>query len=155
MGDPEAPLLLFLHGFPEYAGAWDEVLPAFAGSLPCGGARPARLCALLQAGGRRGLPHQAPGARHAGARRSALAGPAVHLVAHDWGASVAYATAIAAPSRVARLAVINGVHPGPFQRALIEDEAQRAASTYIHDLRDPERRGAAVGQRLREADGAC
>src|SRR4029453_14196180 len=33
MGDPAAPLLLFLHGFPEYSGAWDEVLPAFAGSF--------------------------------------------------------------------------------------------------------------------------
>ena len=73
---PQAPLMLFLHGFPEYSGAWDEVLPAFAG-LPCGGARPARLCALLQARGPRGLPHQAPGARHPGARRPLLAGPAV------------------------------------------------------------------------------
>ena len=60
------------------------------------------------------------------------------LVAHDWGASVAYATAIAAPSRIAKLVVINGVHPGPFQRALIEDEAQRQASAYMHYLRAPE-----------------
>ena len=45
--------------------------------------------------------------------------------------------AIAAPRRMARLAVINGVHPGPFQRALIEDEAQRAASSYMHELRAP------------------
>ena len=59
------------------------------------------------------------------------------LVAHDWGASVGYATAIAAPGRVAKLVVINGVHPGPFQRALIEDEAQRKASAYMHYLRDP------------------
>ena len=58
-------------------------------------------------------------------------------MAHDWGASVGYATAIAAPGRVARLAVVNGVHPGPFQRALVEDEAQRTASAYIHYLRDP------------------
>src|SRR5262245_14180441 len=29
VGDPAAPLVLFLHGFPEYSGAWDEVLPAF------------------------------------------------------------------------------------------------------------------------------
>jgi pimeloyl-ACP methyl ester carboxylesterase len=29
------------------------------------------------------------------------------------------------------------VHPGPFQRALLEDDAQRRASTYIHYLRDP------------------
>ena len=44
---PEAPLLLFLHGFPEYAGGWDEVLPAFAGTAitrwrPTSAAMPAR-----------------------------------------------------------------------------------------------------------------
>jgi pimeloyl-ACP methyl ester carboxylesterase len=39
---------------------------------------------------------------------------------------------------VAKLVVINGVHPGPFQRALIEDEAQRRASAYMHFLRSPE-----------------
>ena len=58
------------------------------------------------------------------------------IVGHDWGASVAYATAIAAPGRVARLVVLNGVHPGPFQHALLQDAAQRAASAYIHHLRD-------------------
>ena len=29
----QTPLVLFLHGFPEYSGAWDEVLPAFAKSV--------------------------------------------------------------------------------------------------------------------------
>ena len=43
--------------------------------------------------------------------------------------------AIAAPRRVAKLAIINGVHPGPFQRSLIEDAAQQAASAYMHELR--------------------
>ena len=33
VGDPKAPLILFLHGFPEYSGAWDEVLLAFAGTF--------------------------------------------------------------------------------------------------------------------------
>ena len=49
--------------------------------------------------------------------------------------------------RVARLAVINGVHPGPFQRALIEDAAQQAASSYMHELRaaDAEQRLSANG----------
>ena len=75
------------------------------------------------------------------------------LVAHDWGASVAYATAIAAPSRIAKLVVINGVHPGPFQRALVEDEAQRQASAYMHYLRDPQSRGAPLRQQFREAAG--
>jgi len=30
LGDPRAPLVLFLHGFPEYSAAWDALLPAFA-----------------------------------------------------------------------------------------------------------------------------
>jgi pimeloyl-ACP methyl ester carboxylesterase len=59
------------------------------------------------------------------------------LVAHDWGAAVAYAAAMAAPARISKLVIINGVHPGPFQRALLEDDAQRQASSYMHYLRDP------------------
>jgi pimeloyl-ACP methyl ester carboxylesterase len=137
MGDPEAPLVLFLHGFPEYSGAWDDVLPAFAGahyavapdqrgyfrsSKPEGleAYRVKHLVRDILALG----DHFSPGRPYA-------------IVAHDWGASVGYATAIAAPARVAKLAVINGVHPGPFQHALIEDEAQRKASAYMHYLRDP------------------
>jgi pimeloyl-ACP methyl ester carboxylesterase len=137
MGDPAAPLLLFLHGFPEYSGAWDEVLPAFAGQF--------HAVAPDQRGyARSSKPEGINAYRVKDLVRDVLAlaerlspGKPFFLVGHDWGASVAYATAIAAPARIAKLAVINGVHPGPFQRALIEDEAQRSASAYIHLLRDP------------------
>jgi pimeloyl-ACP methyl ester carboxylesterase len=136
-GDPAAPLLLFLHGFPEFSGAWDEVLPAFAldfhavapdqrgyaGSSKSDGVEAYRVKNLVR-------DILALGERLSPDRPFALVG-------HDWGASVAYAVAIAAPNRISRLAVINGVHPGPFQRALIEDEAQRQASSYMHYLRDP------------------
>jgi len=137
VGDPKAPLILFLHGFPEYSGAWDEVLPAFAGSL--------HAVAPDQRGYfRSSKPEGIEAYRVKHLVRDILAlgdhfspdRPWV-LVAHDWGASVGYATAIAAPNRIAKLAVINGVHPGPFQRALIEEEAQRKASAYMHYLRDP------------------
>ena len=137
VGDPKAPLILFLHGFPEYSGAWDEVLPAFVGSF--------HAAAPDQRGYfRSSKPEGIEAYRVKNLVRDILAlgdhfspdRPYV-LVAHDWGASVGYATAIAAPSRIAKLAVINGVHPGPFQRALIEDEAQRKASAYMHYLRDP------------------
>jgi pimeloyl-ACP methyl ester carboxylesterase len=136
-GSPGGPLILFLHGFPEYSGAWDEVLPALAGSHHC--------IAPDQRGYfRSSKPEGVDAYRVKNLVRDVLAlgeryspGRPFVLVAHDWGASVAYATAIAAPGRIARLAVINGVHPGPFQRALIEDEAQRAASAYMHYLRDP------------------
>ena len=136
MGDAKAPLVLFLHGFPEYSGAWDEVLPAFAGAY--------HAVAPDQRGyARSSKPEGVEAYRIKHLVRDILAlgehyspDRPFALVAHDWGASVGYATAIAAPNRVAKLVVINGVHPGPFQRALMEDEAQRKASAYIHYLRD-------------------
>jgi pimeloyl-ACP methyl ester carboxylesterase len=136
-GDPQAPLILFLHGFPEHSGAWDEVLPAFAGAY--------HAAAPDQRGyARSSKPEGVDAYRIKHLVRDILAlsdhyslGRSFVLVAHDWGASVGYATAIAAPNRVAKLVAINGVHPGPFQRAMIEDEAQRRASAYIHYLRDP------------------
>ena len=138
MGDPGAPLVLFLHGFPEYSGAWDEVLPAFAGEF--------HAVAPDQRGyARSSKPEGVEAYRVKSLVRDVLAvgdqlspNAAFAIVGHDWGASVAYATAIAAPNRISRLVVINGVHPGPFQRALVENEAQRQASSYMHYLRAPE-----------------
>lgn len=137
MGEPQAPLILFLHGFPEYSGAWDAVLPAFAQSF--------HAVAPDQRGYfRSSKPEGLEAYRIKQLVRDILAlgdylspNRSYALVAHDWGAAVGYATAIAAPNRISKLAVINGVHPGPFQRALIEDEAQRKASAYMHYLRDP------------------
>jgi pimeloyl-ACP methyl ester carboxylesterase len=137
MGDPAAPLLLFLHGFPEHAGAWDEILPVFA----------ERYHAVAPNQRGYGLSSKPEGIdayriKHLVRDMLGLADQLspvepYNVVAHDLGASVGYAMAIAAPRRIAKLAITNGVHPGPFQRALIEDQAQRAASSYIHYLRDP------------------
>jgi pimeloyl-ACP methyl ester carboxylesterase len=138
MGDPSQPLLLFLHGFPEHAGAWDEIMPAFAdrwqtvapnqrgygGSDKPAGVEAYRAKLLVR--DVLGLAAQLSPDR-----------PFV-LVGHDWGASIAYATAIAAPARVAKLVILNGVHPLPFQTALIESEAQRTASVYMNFLRSPQ-----------------
>src|SRR5262245_22351718 len=102
VGDASAPLVLFLHGFPEYSAAWDEVLPAFADRF--------HAVAPDQRGyARSGKPKDLEAYRIKHLVRDILGlgeqlSPArpFSLVAHDWGASVAYATAIAAPRRVAR-----------------------------------------------------
>jgi pimeloyl-ACP methyl ester carboxylesterase len=138
MGEPAAPLLLFLHGFPEYSGAWDEVLPAFAGSFHAVAPDQRGYALSTKPEGVEAyrIKHLVRDILSLGERLSP--DRPFSIVAHDWGGSVGYATAIAAPKRVAKLVVINGVHPGPFQRALVEDEAQRQASAYIHYLRDPQ-----------------
>src|SRR5690606_18272097 len=60
------------------------------------------------------------------------------LAGHDWGASVAYAYAMAHPARLSHLVIANGVHPVCFQRAIFRDEGQRGASQYINRLRAPD-----------------
>jgi epoxide hydrolase 4 len=135
VGDPAAPFVLFLHGFPEYGGAWESILPAFADRYFA--AAPDQRGYNLSSKPV-GIEHYK--AQHLAADMFALAdalapGKPIHLVGHDWGASIAYMMAFLQPQRIAKLAILNGVHPVPFQRALINDPEQRAASQYIRFLR--------------------
>ena len=134
-GDPDRPLILFLHGFPEFSGAWEEVAPRLADEWFC--------VAPDQRGyGRSWRPEgvERYAMRELVADAEAMverfgAGRAAAVVGHDWGASVAYALAIRAPERLERLVVLNGVHPIAFQEALAGGGAQTERSRYIPWLR--------------------
>lgn len=134
-GDREAPLMLFLHGFPEFWAGWKDVMPYFTATHFCVAPdqRGYNLSSKPQ-----GVENYAP--RHLVEDIHQLAdllspdGPFA-LVGHDWGASVAYAFAMRHADRVARLVIANGVHPGPFQTALVNDAEQIEASQYFHLLR--------------------
>ena len=134
-GDAGAPLLLFLHGFPEHADSWAEVMPAFAGThhAVAPNQRGYAGSSKLEGVAAYAIKHLVRDMLGLADQLSPAQPFAV--VGHDWGGAVAYAMAIAAPRRIAKLAIVNGVHPGPFQRALIEDAAQQAASSYMHELR--------------------
>lgn len=133
-GTRENPLLLFLHGFPEYSGAWVEMLERLSDRYFC--------VAPDQRG--YGLSSKPEGVANYAAGR--LAGDAAEIlthfapraravIGHDWGASVAYALAFARPDLMEKLIILNGAHPIPFQRALAAGGAQSAASQYFHYLR--------------------
>ncbi|PIE14574.1 MAG: alpha/beta hydrolase [Rhodobacterales bacterium] len=133
-GDPANSPLVFLHGFPEYSGAWDEVATRLADRFYC--------VAPDQRGyGQSWAPAEV---EHYTTSRlvadvAALVdyldmGP-VTVVGHDWGSAPAYGLAMALPDMVARLIILNGVHPVPFQRALAAGGAQTLASQYILTLR--------------------
>lgn len=137
-GDPKKPLLLFLHGFPEYSGAFEDLLPHLAKDYFCvapdqrgfGGswkpadvadyAMPALLSDAVAV-----LRHYTPDR------------PAAAVIGHDWGAAVAYGLAFRHAALFDRLIIVNGVHPAPFQAALAAGGAQSAASQYIDFLRAP------------------
>ena len=135
-GDASKPLMLMLHGFPEFWGAWRQVMPAFADAFhvvapdlrgynlsdkPAAVAdyRPSKLIADV-AGLVRALGHER-----------------CVLVAHDWGGAIAWSVAIAHPEIVERLVILNAPHPVPFAKALASDPAQIAASQYMNWLRRP------------------
>ncbi len=59
------------------------------------------------------------------------------LVGHDWGGAISWTAALRNDPRLTRLAIINAPHPVIFQKSLIEDSDQRAASQYISGFRSP------------------
>lgn len=144
-GEPDKPLVLCLHGFPEYWAAWREVMielvPGFHVVAP--DQRGYNLSSKPDGVDAYRVKHLVRDIASL-ADRFSPEKPFV-LCGHDWGASVAYAYAIAHPDRLSHLIVANGVHPACFQRAIFEDAGQRRASQYINYLRRPE-----AGERLAE-----
>jgi pimeloyl-ACP methyl ester carboxylesterase len=151
-GEPGRPLLLCLHGFPEYWAAWEDVLPAF-------GAEHYAVAPDL-----RGFNLSSQPGEVAAYRAREIVGDLLQLiralgyeratiVAHDWGGAAAWALAIARPDVVERLVVLNSPHPIPFARELAHSPAQQAASAYMNWLRAPgaEERLAQDGFRRLEA----
>lgn len=128
-GPLDGPVVVLLHGFPQRASSWDAVVP------------------ILHAHGLRTIaPDQrgySPGARPRGRtayRSSKLVGDVValigavggtggggpvHLVGHDWGAVVAWATAAQHPELVRTLTAVSVPHPAAFLHALVTSRQLR------------------------------
>ncbi len=141
-GTPGRPVLLFLHGFPEAAFVWDELLLHFSqpehGGYYC-------VAPNLRGYEKSSTPLevQAYRAKHLMQDISALIqqispGPLAALVAHDWGGAVAWNLAAAQPAQMHKLAIINSPHPATFLRALQHSPAQQAASDYMNFLIRPD-----------------
>jgi pimeloyl-ACP methyl ester carboxylesterase len=135
-GPEDGEPIVFLHGFPESHRTWREVAPALAEDF--------RVIAPDQRGF--GASDKPEGVENYRADRvvedlialaDALAFDRFTLVGHDWGGAVAWLAALRHPGRIARLVIVNAPHPLVFQKSLIEDEAQRAASQYITAFRNP------------------
>jgi pimeloyl-ACP methyl ester carboxylesterase len=132
----DGPLVVLLHGFPEFWFGWRRQIPALAGA----GFR-------VVAPDMRGynLSSRPSGVRaydldrlaadvagligERGSDRALVAG-------HDWGAAVAWWTAIRRPEVVERLAILNVPHPRRFLRGL-RNPRQLARSWYMAFFQAP------------------
>ena len=135
VGAGTGPLILFLHGFPEFWYAWKNQLTDFGSDH--------HAVALDM----RGFNLSDKPADVAQYRLDILVedirAVAAHLsldkkfvlVGHDWGGFVAWAFAAAHPQALEKLVIINASHPAVFARLLTSDPAQQKASEYMEIFR--------------------
>ena len=132
-----APRVLLLHGFPEAAFVWDEVMERLAGVAHC-------VAPNLRGYERSSAPAgvEAYRVKHlvadVAALIEALGAPVDLLVAHDWGGAVAWALAAQRPQLTRQLLIVNSPHPATFLRELRDNPVQRAASAYMNFLCRPD-----------------
>lgn len=142
-GEPGRPVLMFLHGFPEAAFVWDDLLTYFA-QPEHGGYR-------CVAPNLRGYEHSSSPAEVSDYRAKHLVqdvlalaslespnAPLAGLVAHDWGGAIAWNFANQHPTQLRRLVILNAPHPGTLLRELQNNPAQQAASAYMNFLIRPD-----------------
>ncbi len=134
---PGARRALLLHGFPEAAFVWDEVMQRLAGRVHC-------VAPNLRGYERSSAPAgvEAYRAKHLVADIAALiqlqGAPIDLLVGHDWGGAIAWNLAALRPELMRRLLIINAPHPAAFLRELRDSPLQQAASAYMNFLCRPD-----------------
>ena len=130
-GPADGPLIILLHGFPEFWYGWHNQIDALAEAGFWVWAPDQRGYNLSDkpadtaAYGIDILAADVVGLIDAAGRQKAI------VVGHDWGAAVAWWTAIVHADRVERLVVLNVPHPVVMQRFARRDPGQMLRSWYI------------------------
>jgi pimeloyl-ACP methyl ester carboxylesterase len=135
-GPEDGPPIVFLHGFPESHRTWRGLVPLLADKYR-----------LIMPDQRGFAGSDAPQDRAEYSTDKVVADlfalvdrlglDDFTLVGHDWGGAVSWAAALRNDPRLKRLVILNAPHPVIFQKSLIEDADQRAASQYITAFRTP------------------
>jgi pimeloyl-ACP methyl ester carboxylesterase len=137
-GPPEGPLVILLHGFPEFWYGWHKQIPALAQAGYCVWAPDQRGYNLsekpqgIDAYQIDSLAADVIGLIDAAGREQA------YLVGHDWGAAVTWRVANRYPQRVAKAAVLNVPHPLVMGKYIRGSLRQALRSTYIAYFQIPE-----------------
>ena len=137
-GPRDAPVLIFLHGFPESHRTWRHQVAQFSKNFRCiapdqrgyrGSSKPPAVEDYT--------PDKLVGDIFLLA--DALGVERFTVIGHDWGGAIAWGVALMGQmnGRVTRAVVANAPHPAIFQRLLYTNPVQREASQYMRGFRDP------------------
>jgi epoxide hydrolase 4 len=130
-GPADGPLVILLHGFPEFSHGWRQQIPALAAA----GLR-------VVAPDQRGYNRSAKPAGIAVYALDSLADDVLGiadalgrqrfaLVGHDWGGVVAWHLAARNPERISRAAILNAPHPATLARYARRHPSQAFKSWYV------------------------
>ncbi|MEQ1495609.1 MAG: alpha/beta hydrolase [Novosphingobium sp.] len=137
-GPRDAPVLIFLHGFPDSHRTWRHQIAHLSGRFRC--------IAPDQRGYRgsskpKGVENYTPDKLIGDIflLAAALDVKEFTIVGHDWGGAIAWGVALMgqAMGRVTRAVILNAPHPVIFPKLLYTNRQQRAASQYFRLFRDP------------------
>ena len=124
------PLMLFLHGFPEFSGMWRRQLEHFGRDHHC--VAPDQRGHNLSSKPAAVRDYRAkPLVQDVVQLADALGHDKFTLIAHDWGGAIAWNVAAWHPERVEKLVIVNAPHPIAFLRELRVNAAQQKASAYM------------------------
>ena len=124
------PVVLLLHGFPDFWYSWRNQIPALASA----GFRV--VAADLRGYNRSERPEGVDSytvdvlAEDVAALAASLGGEPPVVVGHDWGGVVGWHLAMHHPDRLRRLIVLNAPHPVAFRRELRRPSTQLLRSSY-------------------------
>lgn len=122
------PLVVLLHGFPEFWRSWRHQIPVLAKRFTV---------AAPDLRGYNNTERPTQGydtvtlARDIAELIHALGHERAHVVGHDWGGVLAYWVAIRHPEVVDRLAILDAPHPARFFESLTRNPNQMRKSLYI------------------------
>jgi epoxide hydrolase 4 len=134
----EGPLIVLLHGFPEFWYAWRrqiEPLAAAGFRVVAPDTRGVNLSSKPDGVGAYNVNQLAADIRGLIQERGA---EKAMLVGHDWGGTIAWATAMQHPEVVDRLAILNAAHPRKLSEGLQHhpDQLRRSWYFFFFDLPD-------------------
>jgi pimeloyl-ACP methyl ester carboxylesterase len=134
-GPEGGPVVVLLHGWPEFSSWWRDSLEAL-------GAAGYRAVAFDQRGYSRGARPLDVAEYHPDRLvddvlgiADAIGARSFHIVAHDWGGMVAWALATSHPQRLKSLTVLSTPHPVALQEARKADPNQDRRLDYVRFFR--------------------
>lgn len=137
----KGPLILFLHGFPEFWYEWKYQIAEFSRDHTVVApdmrgynlsSKPTDLTAYQ-------VPVLVEDVRSLAAELlKTTGGTRFTLVAHDWGGAIAWVFAALHPEMLDKLVIVNAPHPTIFGKLLRDDAAQQRASQYMLMFRGPD-----------------